>query len=289
MMRPEYVRTWQSHVQRHRSDQPSPAGIARVLALYLWGAGERADTETNLARDLKDRVRRALIGQSLSPETLTWFIRAFEMSKYDEHALWATYASGTSDQVSGISNTLMTRRPLGRPQRHRTLALFERYTIDDEHSFVDRRTLHVIMALEDGVDSYSYNHEPDVDRIDVIHGGSVGSSFTYGNGLHGVDILLEDVLARGDTASIEYLATYPPGKCTATEVRRPAHGRSENVDIALRFDPAALPARLCWAVWSDHCLGDPIEEEPALLSEHGTVHRFVSSIERTVVGFRWEW
>lgn len=287
--RPGYVRMWQQHVQRQRTTGVSPAGVAHVLALYLWGAGERADTETTLARDLKDRVRRALVGQSLSPETLSWFIHAFEMSEADEHTLWATYASGVNTQITGISKTLGNIPSLPRPQRHRTIALFERYTIGADRSFIERHTMHVIMALDDGVDTYVYNHDPAAERIEVIHGGEVGSKFLYGGGLHGVELVLERALAKGESLSIEYRSIYPEGMYYGTEVRRPAYGRTQNVDIALKFDASQLPARLLWTIWTDELNDRAIQQEPAHLNEHGSAHRFVPFIEETVVGFRWEW
>jgi hypothetical protein len=287
--RPDYVRLWQEQVQRQRSPGISPAGVARVLALYLWGAGERADTETTLARDLKDRVRRALVGQSLSPETLSWFVRAFDMSAADEHTLWATYASGVNNQIPGISKTIASLPSLARPQVHRTVALFERYTIDADHSFIERHTMHVIMALTDDVGTYVYNHDPAAEHIEVLHGGQVGTNFLYGDGLHGVELLLERNLSRGESLSIEYKCLYPKGIYDATEVRRPAYGRSQNVDIALRFHQSSAPKRLLWTVWDDQIHGHVVQEDQVHLNEHAMVHRFVPFIEETVVGFRWEW
>jgi hypothetical protein len=191
--------------------------------------------------------------------------------------------------VSGVSQTLSNRPSLAIPQRHRTVALFERYTIDSDHSFIERHTMHVIMALEDNVKTYVYNHDPAAEEIEVIHGGEVGSHFIYGEGLHGVELILERVLSRGESLSIDYRSIYPKGIYQGTEVRRPAYGRSQNIDIALKFDASRLPKRLTWAVWDDQVHGHIVEQEPVYLNEHSTVHRFVPFIEETVVGFRWEW
>jgi hypothetical protein len=288
LSRPEYRRLWLEQAERRRSHDISKAGVARVIALYLWGSGERADSETSLPRDIKDRVRRALAGVSVTPQTLTWFIEAFGMDERDERSLWATFA-GDRDSHAGISYTITTDRELALRQRHRTIALFERYAIAADRSFTARRTLHTIMALEDGVDIYPFSREPAVERVEVIHGGTLGQHYVHGDGLRTDAILLDRKLWTGETASLEYLCYYPRGGYRATEVRRPAHGRSENIDIAVRFDAAALPRRLAWAVWQDHRDGNPVEEDSASLDERFTAHRFVRFIEETVVGFRWEW
>jgi hypothetical protein len=286
--RRDYRRQWQEHSERRRSDRVSLAGTSRVIALYLWRSGERADSETTLARDLKDRVRRALTGQGITPQTLTWFIEAFGMDPRDEQSLWAAFA-GDMDPNAGISYTLSIDRELAFRQRHRTIALFERYTIAADRSFVTRRTLQTIMALDDGVNIYPFNHEPSVDRIAVVYGGMLGERYVHGGGLHTNAIVLDRELRAGQTASLEYVACYPSGRYTATEVRRPAHGRSENIDIAVQFDAAAVPRQVAWSVWTDHRDGQPVESEPVALDGQRSARRFVRYIEETAVGFNWAW
>lgn len=286
--RPDYRRLWQQQAERLRADGISKAGVAKVIALYLWSSGERADNETGLPRDIKDRVRRALTGEALTPQTLTWFIEAFGMGSGDERALWAMLASDR-DARSGISHTRTTDREMALSQRHRTIALFERYTVAADRCFVSRRTLHTIMALEDNVDIYPFNHEPATDRIEVRYGGTLGERYTHGGGLQTDAIVLDRVLATGETSSLEYVTYYPAGSPAATEIRRPALGRSDNIDIAVQFTEGTLPAVLLWAVWFDHHEGAPIREEPAALDERHSARRFVPFIEETVVGFRWTW
>lgn len=288
LSRPDYRRQWQEKAERLRTDDISKAGVARVIALHLWNSGERADSETTLPRDLKDRVRRALTGKNITPQTLDWFVGAFGMDERDERSLWATLANDR-DARTGISHTITTNRKLALRQRHRTIALFERYTIAADRSFETRRTLHTIMALEDGVDVYPFNHEPAIERIEVAYGGTLGQGYLHGNGLHTAVITLDHELRTGETASLEYLTHYPPSGYSATEIRRPAHGRSENVDIAVQFSEAALPTAVYWAVWFDHHDGGPVRDEPVPLHGQRSAHRFLRFIEETVVGFRWKW
>src|ERR1700760_5031287 len=77
--RAEYRRQWQERAERRPAGDVSQAGVARVIALHLWGSGERPGSDTALARNLKDRVRRALAGQSVTPQTLAWVTEAFHL------------------------------------------------------------------------------------------------------------------------------------------------------------------------------------------------------------------
>ncbi len=284
---PRYRQRWQIRVRRNRTDDLSQAAVAEVLALYLWEVGERADSDTSLARDLKDRVRRALLGQGMSAETLTWFVAAFDLTDQDAGRLWAAHSGDDSGQ-RGIAHTIHTPREMARPQRHRTVSLFERYRIDATGALTERHTWHTIMAQVDGVDSFVFNHEPMPARVEVALGGRVGEHLRYGDGLQSEVIILSRTLRRGDTTAVEYRTTYGPSAQRPTEVRRPARGRSENVDIAVMFHEARLPAEVWWCVWADHLDQAVVVREPVAL-ERAVVHRFVPFIEQTVVGFQWRW
>lgn len=288
LTRLEYRRLWQEKAERRRSGDISKAGVAKVIALYLWGSGERDDSETALPRNLKDRIRRALEGEAITSQTLTWFIEAFRMDSRDEQTLWATFAVD-QQAATGVSYTMITERRLALRQRHRTLALFERYTIGDDRSFVARNTLQIIMALEDGVDVYPFDHEPTTERVEVLYGGSLGKRYLYTDGLCMDAIMLEHTLKRGETTSLEYKTTYQPGDYSASELRRSARGRSENIDIAAAFSASTLPRAVYWAIWPDQLTGTPVSEEPVPLDDRNSARRFVPFIEETTVGFRWEW
>jgi hypothetical protein len=286
---PQYKRRWRSRVKRDRSDGLSQAAVAETLALYLWDVGERSDADSDLPRALRDRVRRALIGENLTAETLTWFVRAFDMEEQDQHRLWSVFAGGSESPSDGISHTIVSPRAMAKHQWHRTLALFERYYLGKDGSLMERRTMHTIMALEDGVDGYLFNHEPFADRIEVVHGGTLGSRHEYGGGLQSDDIVLERRLMNGQTVSLEYRTVFQVGRHHPLEVRRPARARSLNVDIAVQFDQKRLPESVWFCTWSDHYDGGPVHEVVADVSGQGSAHRFIPFIEQTVVGFRWEW
>lgn len=72
---------WQQFVTRRRESDINAAAVATVIALYLWDSGERPESQTTLARQLKDRVTRALAGKGISEETLRWFCEAFDFDE----------------------------------------------------------------------------------------------------------------------------------------------------------------------------------------------------------------
>ena len=282
---PRYRRRWEQHAHRNRSGDVSQAAVAQVVAMHLWDSGERHETEIDLARKLRDRVRRALRGEKLSGETLTWIVQAFEMEHDDEQALWRAFAGG-GIRSAGVVGTMVAPRELVRPQLHRTVSLFERYSIDSLGRLTGRHTMHVIGAVEHGVNSYLYNHEPLATRIEIVAGGKLGERFTYGDGLISDEVVLDAPLRRGYTTSMEYRTTYPD-TYSPLEVRRAVRGRCENVDIAIQFDRSAIPSSVRFAAWSDHYLGDPVLTETASPDATGFVHRFVPYAEQTVIGFQW--
>lgn len=284
---PRYRRTWLMRARRVRGGELSRAAVAEVIASHLWEVGERPDTNIDLPRELKDRVGRALDGVILTSETLRWILDAFGFTAEDARRVWMTY-SGIQTGSSGVGHTLIRQRPMARPQWHRTVSLFERYRMAADGSLLDRRTWHTIVAREDGVSEYLFNHEPYAEKVRVVHGGIAGGRYLYGDGLVGQGIVLDRTLRKGETTSMEYVTEYPEGRVYVSEVRRPARSRSENIDIAIEFHPRRVPNAVFWCVWSDHLDGASVSEEPVELRD-SVVRRFVPFIEQTVVGFRWLW
>ncbi|TCJ35199.1 hypothetical protein [Parafrankia sp. BMG5.11] len=256
-----------------------------MIHKHLIDAGLREEVDEE--RQLKDKVSRALTGRTLVAETLDWFIEAFNMDEGDADHLRAMFA-GTSAEINGISSTVRQPRSMARRQWHRTLSLFERYHIDARGYLVERRTMHTILALENNVDRYLFNHEPTVVDIQVIRGGQLGRRYEYSNGLCAHDIDFGYSLSRGQSYSFEYSAFYAEAD-RRLEIRRPARARSENIDIAVCFQPELAPRRIWWSVWEDHYDGGPVDEDPVQLDGSLIARRYVSFIEQTVVGFRWEY
>ncbi|MGW5743938.1 hypothetical protein [Amycolatopsis sp. NPDC003861] len=279
---PPYRAKWRALTSRVTGELNQLA-IAKVIEHHLWEQDPTGPERT--ARMLKDRVSRALTGQTLSYETLTWFVDAFDMTETDRTHVREVY-EGRHTPTSEIAHTLRSRREMIRGQRHRTINLVERYDVIDGCLNV-RRTVHTIRAIEDGVDIYLFNHEPEASRVEVAYGGQLGQSHEYGRGLRSVEIKLDRPLQKDKTAALEYFAVFDQRSAGLTEVRRAAFARVENADIAVAFT-GVVPRRVWWCIWADHLGGSPVEEKPIELVNSAT-RRFVASMEDTVVGFRWEW
>jgi hypothetical protein len=277
-----YVRTWRVHGQRSRGEVNQRA-VARVLAQVEFDRGDISDpNDLHVLRRLKNTVNRAFTGRSLPGQLLMDFIEGFDMEEDDQEALWQTL---TGDNVE--VGTVRRPRTLGKPQWHQTRALFEHWYIGQESVLLRRRTVQCIEAREDGVDSYLYNHEPYATQIEVIHGGRLGRHYEYGDGLISDDIVLDQVLTKGDRAAIEYQTFYESGR-KISEVRRPSRKRTENVALHVHFDKSDLPKRVWFATWDDHYLGSHVRQVPLSLSDDGSAAYCLAYMEHSVVGFRWE-
>jgi hypothetical protein len=281
----DYRRIWQRHAKRSKGSL-NQAAIGQVIGNYLWDCGERSDQDTSVPRALKDRVSRALNGSTLSRETLTWFVAAFQMSASDEENLYASLFGYTKND-HGVAHTLRTKRKLALRQKHRTVSLVERYFIDTSGASMRRHTYQTIRAAEDGVDRYFFNHEAGASAIEVVQGGRLGRRHSYGDGLLGVEILLTEPLFKEDTTALEYSAHFPNVSSGPVEVRRPAYARAENIDFAVQFLTGSAPRAAWWCAWDDH-FGNRVWEE-SIEVRNGTIRQYIPYAEETVIGFRWEW
>lgn len=85
---PRCRRQWVQHGVRTTRSALHQAAIARVLAQWLWEAGEVDETDRDLPRRLKDTVSRAVVATRVSPRTYRLFVDAFEMTTEQQDELW---------------------------------------------------------------------------------------------------------------------------------------------------------------------------------------------------------
>ena len=62
----------------------------------------------------------------------------------------------------------------------------------------------------------------------------------------------------------------------------------ENFDMRIEFHPDRLPVTVWWAVW-DGMEGRVLDQELVVPDNQHSVHRYLRSMERSVVGFHWSW
>ena len=184
------------------------------------------------------------------------------------------------------------RAALG-PRRHQTLTLHDHAEIGPDQLLARTRTMQVIEALVPGTGQIPYLYDTSALTLDVGPGCRGISRELYQVGdVFATSILLARELGAGETATLEYWTTYQypaqpltPQHC---QYRRAVMASVENVDIRVQFHPDALPATVWWASW-DGVDGPVTSQEVVSLDVQHSAHRYLRSMERTVVGFHWAW
>ncbi|MEU1722540.1 hypothetical protein [Nonomuraea sp. NPDC005692] len=272
--RPEHRRRWQRHQQRcSPSGVPSRRAVAKVVAAHLVEQGLLADTVKDPGRILKDRIGRALAGTVFSPDTLSLFVDAFEMSDEDERAL--------REALTGPPAGIRAPQPLPLRQRHRTLMLLEHRTIDADGRAAAQRSTKIIRACEDNIDCYPCFLSPRTADVETVHEVRLEPPV--------MKILLPRPLLAGEDTRLEYRRTFLPSSEPDTEYRRVFHARTESISIAVQFHVERLPRHTWWSTWDHHRAGAVLAEEPVALDNLHRAHRYVPALENAAAGFRWAW
>ncbi len=294
-----YRRRWERYVVRSRSTEITQLAVAEVLARHLWSHPRVTGDTDALPRQLKDTVSRALSGTLLSRPTLGLFIDAFRISGADAGRLWRLWeGSGRISVLSGPralgDKAEGTLHSIFGPPRHQTVSLHDHVHVASDGRIARNRTIQVIEATADGLDRIPYLYDTNALTLEVAQGcGDIsGELYQISDDVYAATIPFARELSAGETTSLEYTTTYRyPGNLDdpqEREFRRAVMGRLENFDIRVEFHPDMLPATVWWAIW-DGVDGDMIEREPVPLGGQHEVHRYLRSVEKTVVGFHWLW
>jgi hypothetical protein len=278
-------RRWEHRAVRRGRGPVNRSAVQQVLAEYLWDSGEHPDTDQELPRRLKDRVGRALSGRELSPRTLGWFVRAFELTDEQAEKLWRLLA-GTRP-----AGRTATRRPgpgaLG-TAGHRTVAVHELHVVGADGLPAEHRTFQVVKALRDGVTHYRYRFDTDAASVVVKRGGTAGPVVELEDGLFAVDIAFHRPLHRGETASLEYLTCFDYRRAPPPELRRAMQRKVDSFELRVQFHPRKLPQAVTWAEWAG-LTGPVTAERPVALDGDCATHTYLRGVGNTVVGYRWVW
>jgi hypothetical protein len=300
LLRPgRYRRRWEQYAERSRAGQVNQLAVAEVLARYRWSHPREGDDNDVLARQLKDTVQRALSGSMLSKATLSLFVEAFGFTEPEADRL-RRLAAGSA-RITVLSGPRAMRPDViaevahifGPPQ-YQTLSLHDHISIGADGFVARARTLKVIEAIADGVDRIPFIYDTDAVTLEVGQGckGVSGQLHRLREDVFTTDILLAKVLSLGETLTLEYWNSFHYLDQRMDErklqYRRAAMRRAENFDFRIEFHPDRLPREVWWAVW-DGVDGDVITQEPVAPDSQHSVHRFMRSLERTVVGFHWVW
>lgn len=286
--KPPYRYKWlQFDPERQRTGRAHQTAIAKVLEEYVdHGDEERRNVSL---KSMPQRVSKAMRGEVLTRATLELFVGAFGISA-DEAGRLRRLLEGSA-KIRVLSGTRMPlAEPVsGPPAGHRTTSVHDYHYVNANGLPAWHRTQLVIESITDDLTSYPYRFDTDALSVEVEQGGRPdGTVYYVGGGLYGVDIRLDEPLAHGEQTSLIFETVFRYAEPPPPELRRAARGRLENVAMRVEFHPARIPRRIWWAVW-DRLDGSPVSRDEVALRNGRYVFRQLDAIERTVVGFTWEW
>jgi hypothetical protein len=292
LLRPgRYRRTWEQYAERSRAGQVNQLAVAEVLAHYLWQHPRAAGDVDVLPRQLKDTAARALSGKLLSKATLFLFMDAFGLGPSEREQLLKLWEG--SAHVRVLSGPRAIRDDMASmlgSRRVKTLSMHDHHYLGPDGLPARHRVIHVIEALTDGVDRIPYRADTNALTIEAGQGfsGLAGPVYQPIAELYVVDMLLAKPLLAGETATLEYSASFHYASPPPPEFRRVVRVSVENLDIRVQFHPDRLPGDVVWAVW-DGLDGPIVQREPVVLDSQFAVHRYLRLAEQTAVGFHWDW
>jgi hypothetical protein len=294
-----YRQLWESRAERTRPGAINHLAVANVLAHHLWNAPRATGSSDVLARQLKDTVGRALSGRVLSRSTLALFVAAFGFTPQEEDRLWRlwrgsgriTVLAGPRAMRSGAVAEVISE--LG-PRRHQTVSLHDHVYVGADRKLSRTRTLQVVEAIVDGLDAIPYLYDTNAVSLELGQGcaGPPGPFRQIGDVIYATDIPLTRTLSLGETLTLEYWTCYAyagdPVAPDEREYRRAVMATLENFDMRIQFHPDQLPTAVWWAMW-DGMEGNVLDQELVVPDSQHSVHRYLRSMERSVVGFHWAW
>jgi len=292
LLRPgRYRRKWEQYAERSRLGQINQLAVAEVLAHHLWEHPRGNGDRDVLPRQLKDTASRALSGKLLSKATLALFMDAFGFGTFEREQLLKLWEGSAHVRVLSGPRALRdeTAGALG-SHRVKTLSLHDHHYLGADGLPVRHRVIQVIEAIVDGVDRVAYRGDTNALTIEAGQGfsGLAGPVYQPMAEVFMVDMMLVRPLAAGETATLEYSASFHYSTPPPPEFRRIVQNFVENLDIRVEFHPDKLPNDVVWAVW-DGLDGPIVEREHVALDSQFAVHRYLRLAEKTAVGFHWDW
>jgi len=294
-----YRQAWERYVSRERRGTINQLAVAEVIARHLWSVPRNSSDAGVTPHQLKDTVSRALTGRLLSRPALSLFIEAFGFSEHEAGRLWRLWNGSASVGVMSGSHAVpvQTERELADvlgPPQHQTVSLHDHVYIGEDGRIDRARMLQVIEAIAQGVDRIPFLCDTNVLTVEVGQGGKElsGRVQQIRDDMFFAEILLARTLDLGETITLEYWVTYRyPGDAhdpAERYFRRAVMRHAENLDMRVEFNPSRKPAQIWWAHW-DGDDGEVIQQEPVTLDSECSAHRYLRSVDKTVVGFYWQW
>ena len=293
-----YRDAWQQRVIRPRDGVITQMAVAEIIGDHLRSSlAPRPVPSQMIPHQLRDVVSEALSGRQLSLETIQLYSDAFGFTAHEVDRLKRLRTGSTRIRILSGREAVSVERELVDvlgPRLHQTLSLHDHVYVGQDRRIDRARMLQVVEAIAPSVDRIPFLCDTNVLSIEVGQGGKElsGDVKRIREGIFFTEILLSRTLDLGETTTLEYWLSYRfPGNSadqSEREFRRGVLRQAANLDMRVEFHRDQLPTRVCWARW-DGADGDVLEEEDVTLDRQHSVHRYLQSVEKTVVGFRWSW
>lgn len=294
-----YRDAWQRHVARPRDGVINQMAVGEVIAARLRAAPGRPGDAQVMQYQLRDTVSGALSGRQLTAAICQLFADAFGFTQHEADRLRRLCEGSSRISVLSGSHGVPAQaerdvdHALGR-RRHQTVSLHDHIYVGEDGRIEGVRTMQVIEALAPGLDRIPFLCDTSVTTIEVGQGckGLTGELHQIGPDVFGTEILLARTLGVEETLTLDYRIVYRfPGDLadpSEREHRRAVIRSVENLDMRVEFHPGKLPSQVYWAHW-DGIEGGVLQREVVTLDSQHSAHRYLRSLDRTVVGFYWQW
>jgi hypothetical protein len=298
LLKPGYYRdVWQERVARPRDGVINQLAVAEVIADHLRSSPLHRGGAQMLPYQLRDIVSEALSGRQLSTEALQLFGDAFGFKDHEVDRLQqlrtgsrriAVFAGREAVPAEGELTEILG------PRKHQTVSLHDHVHVGADGRIDRARVLQVVEAIDQGVDRIPFLCDTNVLTIEVGKGGKElsGDVRQIRRDVFFTEILLSRTLDLGETLALEYWVSYRfPGELAdkaEREFRRAVMRTVSNLDMRIQFDEHYVPSKIYWAQWNG-IDGDVLQQEAVTLDKEYSAHRYLHSVEQTVVGFCWEW
>jgi hypothetical protein len=279
LLRPgEYRSAWERAAGPTPPEEIDYAAVGKILS------------ELNGSENYSEVARQALEGDTLSQATLSVFVSAFRIGRRHAERLEGLLRGSPAVRVVNdhLRAPAAVREPAEGP-RHETLSLHEMHVLGPDGRPAEHQTIQLVRSTVDDLASLPYRFDTDELVIEMVKGGHVGEVYRIGDTLYAVDLLLDEPLQTGQTALMQIRSTFFYKAPPAPEFRRGVFGSTRDLTLWVSFHRDRLPKRVWLARWDAIDHAHVVEQELVELDNELSVHCRFDVVERSIVGFHWEW
>lgn len=282
----DYRAQWERFVPR-----PAPVISEQAVATVLATDEGNGEVPAVPPPVLLTTAHEVLSGRGLASDDLELFVNAFGISHRHAHRLRQLRRGApevrliTTDRLPPPDMFQRLQAP-----EHETLSLHEMHTVGADGRPAEHETIQVIRSNVDRLESLPYRFDTDEVMVQVVRGGRVGESiYRVNEYLYGIDLVLDQPLARGESTLLQVHSTFAYHTQPPPELRRGVKRATQDLTIWVRFHPDRIPARVWSARWDLVDQAHVIHQQAVELDSELSVHTRFGRVEQAIVGFYWEW